>query len=241
MLKYEKKEYSTDVLVIGGGIAAVFAATRAKKNGASVVLVDKGSVGRSGLTPFANGFAVFDESKGDNRSTWHKNMATNTDGIERPEYLDVLMDYSKEIYDEMKSWGATKVGFGAVLRDKILSENIQVIERTMLTTLLKKDGRVAGALGFKLDSEEAVIIKAKSVILCTGAGAFKPSGFQVCSLTSDGDAMAYRIGGKISGKEFVDTHFTGSDSPGYCWDNWKDMWKTGIMKVEGGPDQMEWA
>lgn len=53
--------------------------------------------------------------------------------------------------------------------------------------------------------------------------------------------MAYRIGGKISGKEFVDTHFTGSDSPGYCWDNWKDMWKTGIMKVEGGPDQMEWA
>lgn len=229
-------EKETDILVIGGGIAGVFAALRANKNGANVILIDKGSVGRSGLTPFANGFAVFDETKGDDRATWHKNMATNTDGIQRTEYLDVLMDYSKDIFEEMESWGATKVGFGKVLRDKILSEGIEIIERTMLTTLLEKDGKIGGAVGFKLDSEEAVVIKAKSVILCTGAGAFKPNGFQVCSLTSDGDAMAYRIGGKISGKEFVDTHFTGSDSPGYCWGNWKDQWKTGIMKVEKGPE-----
>ncbi|WP_320047737.1 FAD-binding protein [uncultured Ilyobacter sp.] len=228
-------EQETDILVIGGGIAGVFAALRASRNGAKVVLVDKGSVGRSGQTPFANGFAVFDESNGDDRATWHKNMATNTEGIHRPEYLDLLMDYSKEIYEEMKSWGATKVGFGKVLREKIHSEGIQIIERTMLTTLLEKDGKVAGAVGFKLDSEKAIVIKAKSVILCTGAGAFKPNGFQVRSLTSDGDVMAYRIGGKISGKEFVDTHFTGSDNPGYCWGNWKNQWKTGIMKV-GGPE-----
>jgi succinate dehydrogenase/fumarate reductase flavoprotein subunit len=229
-------EQETDILVIGGGIAGVFAALRASKNGAKVVLVDKGSVGRSGQTPFANGFAVFDESNGDDRTTWHKNMATNTDGIQRPEYLDLLMDYSKEIYEEMNSWGATKVGFGKVLREKIHNEGIQVIERTMLTTLLEKNGKVAGAVGFKLDSEEAVVIKAKSVIMCTGAGAFKPNGFQICSLTSDGDAMAYRIGGKISGKEFVDTHFTGSDNPAYCWGNWKNQWETGIMKTEGGPE-----
>lgn len=48
MIDYDKKEYTTDVLVIGGGIAAVFAATRAKKNGASVMMIDKGSIGRSG-------------------------------------------------------------------------------------------------------------------------------------------------------------------------------------------------
>jgi succinate dehydrogenase/fumarate reductase flavoprotein subunit len=229
-------EQETDILVIGGGIAGVFAALRASRNGAKVVLVDKGSVGRSGQTPFANGFAVFDESNGDDRATWHKNMATNTEGINRPEYLDQLMDYSKEIYEEMKSWGATEVGFGKVLRKKIYDEGIQIIERTMLTTLLEKDGKVAGAVGFKLDSEEAVVIKAKSVLLCTGAGAFKPNGFQVRSLTSDGDAMAYRIGGKISGKEFVDTHFTGSDNPAYCWGNWKNQWETGIMKTENGPE-----
>ncbi|WP_321330467.1 FAD-binding protein [uncultured Ilyobacter sp.] len=229
-------EQETDILVIGGGIAGVFAALRASRNGAKVILVDKGSVGRSGQTPFANGFAVFDEANGDDRATWHKNMATNTDGIHRPEYLDQLMDYSKEIYEEMESWGATKVGFGKVFREKLCNEGIQIIERTMLTTLLEKNGKVAGAVGFKLDSEEAVVVKAKSVILCTGAGAFKPNGFQVRSLTNDGDAMAYRIGGKISGKEFVDTHFTGSDNPAYCWGNWKNQWETGIMKVENGPE-----
>lgn len=229
-------EQETDILVIGGGIAGVFAALRASRNGAKVVIVDKGSVGRSGQTPFANGFAVFDESNGDDRATWHKNMATNTDGIHRSEYLDVLMDYSKEIYEELESWGATKVGFGKVLREKIQNEGIQIIERTMLTTLLEKNGKVAGAVGFRLDSEEAVVVQAKSVILCTGAGAFKPNGFQVCSLTSDGDAMAYRIGAKISGKEFVDTHFTGSDNPAYCWGNWKNQWESGIMKIEDGPE-----
>jgi len=115
-------EQETDILVIGGGIAGVFAALRASRNGANVILVDKGSVGRSGQTPFANGFAVFDEANGADRATWHKNMASNTDGIQRTEYLDVLMDYSKELYEEMESWGATKVGFGKVLRDKIQSE-----------------------------------------------------------------------------------------------------------------------
>ncbi len=38
----------TDVLVIGGGYAGAFAAVEAKKAGLNVVLVDKGTVGRSG-------------------------------------------------------------------------------------------------------------------------------------------------------------------------------------------------
>ncbi len=53
----------------------------------------------------------------------------------------------------------------------------------MITTLLEDNGKIAGAVGFNLDSEEAVVFRAKSVILCTGAGGFKPNGFQVCSLT----------------------------------------------------------
>jgi succinate dehydrogenase/fumarate reductase flavoprotein subunit len=225
-----------DILVIGGGMAGVMAAIRAARAGANVTLVDKGSVGRSGETPFANGFRVFDEESGDDRDTWRTDWTTVTGGIHHAAYLENFMDYSKELYEELVSWGATSVGFGAVLRSQVQAEGVQIIERTMLTTLLEKDGQVAGAVGFKLDSEEAVVVTAKAVIMCTGGGAFKPSGFQVCSLTSDGDAMAYRIGGQISGKEFVDTHFTGSDYPGYCWGNWESMWNTGIMKESGGPE-----
>jgi hypothetical protein len=71
--------------------------------------------------------------------------------------------------------------------------------------------------------------------LCTGAGGFKPNGFQVSSLTFDGDAMAYRLGAKISGKEFVDTHDNDPDSPAYCWGQWQGMWSMGLPKLTEGP------
>ena len=41
----------TDILVIGGGIAGCFAAIKAKEKGVTVVLVNKGYVGKSGQTP----------------------------------------------------------------------------------------------------------------------------------------------------------------------------------------------
>ncbi len=230
------QESGTDVLVIGGGIAGVMAAMRAKQAGANVIMVDKGSIGRSGQTPFANGFRVFDEDNGDDRDQWREDWTTVTGGIHHEAYLENLMDYSKEIYEELEGWGATDVGFGAILRDKIKSEGIEIYERTMITTLMEEDGQVAGAVGFSLDTEEAVVLSAKSIVLCTGAGAFKPNGFQVRSLTHDGDAMAYRIGGVISGKEYIDTHFTGSVNPAYCWGNWESMWNTGMMKETGGPE-----
>ncbi len=234
MVNYIKSEYSTDVLVVGGGIAAVFASLRAQENGAKVLLVDKGSVGRSGQTPFASAMAVFDEETQD-RDSWQKIMAENAENLNNPAYLNVLMDYSKEIYDELESWDATGVGFGSIFRDKIMEKGVELLERCMITSLLEESGTVAGAIGFKIDSGEAVVIKAKSVILCTGAGGFKPNGFQVRSLTFDGDAMAYRIGAKISGKEFVDTHGTLTSYPAFCWGQWEGMWNKGLPAIPDGP------
>jgi succinate dehydrogenase/fumarate reductase flavoprotein subunit len=54
-----EKKIKTDVLVVGGGLAGCFAAIKAKEQGVDVTLVDKGYVGKSGQTPFANGYAVF--------------------------------------------------------------------------------------------------------------------------------------------------------------------------------------
>jgi succinate dehydrogenase/fumarate reductase flavoprotein subunit len=55
---------------------------------------------------------------------------------------------------------------------------------------------------------------AKATILCVGACGFKPAGYPpIVQLTCDGEAMAYRAGAEILGKEFVDTHFTRIDTP----------------------------
>ena len=81
MKSYAKKEYIADVLVVGGGIAAVFAATKASKAGAKVVVVDKGSIGRSGQTPFASAMAIFDEELGHKRDEWHRIIKENSKNL----------------------------------------------------------------------------------------------------------------------------------------------------------------
>ena len=57
-----QKRITTDVLVIGGGMAGTFAAVKAREKGLNVVLADKGTVGKSGCTPWARGFVVFDKA-----------------------------------------------------------------------------------------------------------------------------------------------------------------------------------
>ena len=50
----EQEETAADVLVVGGGPAATWAAVAAVEAGALVILVDKGYVGTSGATAPAN-------------------------------------------------------------------------------------------------------------------------------------------------------------------------------------------
>ncbi len=57
------EKHQTDVLVIGGGMAGLFAAVKAHDAGAKVTMVLKGRLGASGQTPFAKGIFVFDAAE----------------------------------------------------------------------------------------------------------------------------------------------------------------------------------
>jgi succinate dehydrogenase/fumarate reductase flavoprotein subunit len=85
----------------------------------------------------------------------------------------------------------------------------------MITDLLKSGDNVVGAIGFHMESAETIVFHAKAVVLCAGAGGYKAPGYPIHSCTFDGDAMAYRAGASISGKDFMDFHFTGDTQP---WD-----------------------
>jgi succinate dehydrogenase/fumarate reductase flavoprotein subunit len=232
-----QKRIATDVLVIGGGMAGTFAAVTARAKGLNVALADKGTVGKSGCTPWARGFAVFDGEAGDNKSQWIENVSRNGEYINNRDSLDALMTDSLARYNDLVSWGAIQesiVNHGPVLREKLLASGVHLIERAMMTHLLLHDGRAAGAMGFSLDDEEAVVITAKAVILCAGSGGFKLWGFPISSLTSDGDAMAYRAGAIITGREFNDFHFTSAKYPASCWNNWSHEWRRGIARTSYG-------
>lgn len=116
----------------------------------------------------------------------------------------------------------------------IEQRNIRVLERIVVTDLIKEKGCIAGAAGFSLDEEKVHIYRAKSVILCTGAGGFKPNGFPICDLTHDGTVMAYNIGAKVTGKEWNDGHPGQAVNAAACFDGWHGMFerKPGTTGVE---------
>ncbi|MBU2992890.1 FAD-binding protein [Octadecabacter sp. 1_MG-2023] len=220
-------DHATDVLVIGGGMAGLFAAVKAHDAGASTMIVSKGRLGSSGLTPFGKGFFVFDpDVETDTIDDFVDTVARSALGTSNPTYTRQMAEHSMARAADLREWGY----FDQTLSNRpfmkpIEDRDIPLLERVHVTHLIKEDGKIAGAAGFRIDAEETVTIRAKSVILCTGAGGFKPNGFPLGDLTHDGTIMAYEIGAKVTGKEWNDGHMTRSDNPAACYDGWGDMFE----------------
>ncbi|QDE31152.1 FAD-binding protein [Shewanella polaris] len=211
-----------DVLIIGGGMAGLFAAVKAHHAGSKTLIVSKGRVGSSGLTPFAKG--IFSYDKDNAIMSIDEFVAQVTESAiqtNNPVFTRQLAEHSYARVQELKAWGFFDSPLYHHSFMKPLNErNIPVEERIMITHLLKQDGRVVGASGFSLDELKIVHYHAKTVVLCTGSGGFKPSGFPVCDLTHDGTIMAYKIGAKVTGKEWNDGHPGSAKNSGSCYDNW---------------------
>jgi len=175
----------TDVLVIGGGIAGTFAAIKAKGEGLDVTLVDKGRVGRSGKSPWLGAFTVFDAARGQSRDSYISRGMSSSDYIARRDYIELWLDKSKGIMDDIVSWGTVgQVNHGDAFRKQLKKESVRLLERVMITEfLVGKDGRVVGAVGFPMDEDRAIVIKAKAVVNCAGTGGFKNSGYPIGPLT----------------------------------------------------------
>jgi succinate dehydrogenase/fumarate reductase flavoprotein subunit len=217
--------HECDVLIVGGGMAALFAAVKAHDAGARTLIVSKGRLGSSGLTPFAKGLFVFDPSK--EKVSIDEYVATvsrSALGTNNSAYTKQAAEHSMARIAELRSWGFFESNlYNRSFMVPIEERGIPLLERVVITKLLKDGDRVAGAAGFRLDAEQIVTIRARSVVLCTGAGAFKPNGFPVCDLTHDGTVMAYDIGARVTGKEWNDGHLGRAKHPAATYDGWGDM------------------
>ena len=222
-----KNTIDTDVLVVGGGMAGLFAAVKAHDAGANVLLVSKGRLGASGQTPFAKGIFAYDKDKEElSLDEFVAKVSRSALGTNNQWYTRQLAEHSLARVNELKEWGF----FESSLYNKSFSKpieerNITMHERVTITHLIKEDDRVVGAAGFSIDEQKVLFYQAKSVILCTGAGGFKPNGFPICDLTHDGTVMAYNIGAKVTGKEWNDGHPSRGENPAACYDGWGDMFE----------------
>lgn len=220
--QFKQETRETDVLVIGGGMAALFAAVKAHDAGAKVTMVSKGRLGSSGLTPFAKGIFSYDKSNAPmSIDDFVAKVSESAIGTNNPVFTRQLAEHSYDRVQELKSWGFFDSALYAnSFMRPIEARDIPLVERVMITHLGKEKGRIVGASGFSLDENKIIHFSAKTVVLCTGSGGFKPSGFPVCDLTHDGSIMAYDIGARITGKEWNDGHPGSAENSGSSYDNW---------------------
>ncbi|MDB1125298.1 FAD-dependent oxidoreductase [Vibrio algarum] len=231
-IDFELTTLETDVLVVGGGFAGCFAAVKAAEDGADVTMVVKGRTGRSGLTPWANSWFVYHDMPGITKDDYMKQFKLSGEYLNNQDFSMLLIDEAWDRFQEVQEWGTQTAlthpeegrpyyiqhgtvsrsieycAAGDPMRRKALSVGVKMIERVMITDLIKEEGKVIGGIGFHMETGKPYAILAKATILCTGPSSLKPlgMGYPCSSTTADGDAMAIRVGAQISGKEFNDAH-----------------------------------
>ena len=159
----------SDLLVLGGGIAGCLAAIVATEQGADVVLVDKGNLGRSGLSFQMSGVhSYFDPGK-DNYDDCYRECVEGGEWLVDQKRLSGMLNETTDLIQRMESWGVrfqtqdgtyirtpgvgmhygrnvlmVNGGFQmmSILRGEVLRRGIKVIERVMVTDLLTSDGEL---------------------------------------------------------------------------------------------------
>jgi succinate dehydrogenase/fumarate reductase flavoprotein subunit len=232
-----EKLIETDVLVIGGGIAGCFAAIKAREKGLNVTIVDKAYAGKSGASISAPaGWLAYNPEWGIEFDSIIHALDVDGEYINHREWCDIIVRESYDIYRDLVSWGVkfpidvAKVaalmppypnvpqGFRRIppiLRKQAEKSGTAIMDRITVTELLQQDGKnIVGAIGFSIDTGDFYIFKSRATALCGGSNSFKPPGFPIHMLTGDAEAMAYRAGAEITGKEFnCTTHATRAEYP----------------------------
>jgi succinate dehydrogenase/fumarate reductase flavoprotein subunit len=231
-IRSRERLLTTDVLVVGAGMAGSFAAIKAKEQGVDVTLVDKAYAGKSGSTHFSEGDVVFFRpERGHKIEEWLEVISTNCEYLNNREWNEICLMESKDRFEDLVSWGIpfhkkdgelyifSGIGVGLrtayedvsmvnrtyapLLRKKALESGVRVLDNVMIGELLKQDGKAAGAIGFHVRSGNLYVIKAGAIVLATGSLNLKSGSYPVQFWSGDGEAMAYRAGAEVSGAEFT--------------------------------------
>jgi succinate dehydrogenase/fumarate reductase flavoprotein subunit len=190
-------DYTTDVLVVGGGGAGCAAALHAHAAGAKVILATKLRLGDSNSVMAQGGMQIsvapedspvthfVDTLKGGHMQNDHQLLRVMVE--EGPSIakwllsLGVLFDRDGDGNLHVKKGGGsskprlltcsdyTGLEIMRVLKDEVLNQNIQLLEFCAAVELTSDEkGNCTGAILKDLDNHRHVVVAAKSVILATG-------------------------------------------------------------------------
>lgn len=235
----ETQNIEVDILIVGGGTAGPLAAIKAKQKAPHlrVMLLDKANVKRAGA--IAEGMDSVNNAIIPGYATpeqYVKEITIANDGIINQAAINAYATRSYDMIKQLDGWGVKfekdetgdyavkKVhhlgsyvlpmpeGYNVkkVLFKQIRKYGIEVSNRLTTTRLLVgADGRIAGAMALESRTGDFVVIRAKAVVLCTGAAGrlgLPSSGYLFGTYENptnagDGYSMAYHAGAELSGLE----------------------------------------
>ncbi|MFB9326336.1 FAD-dependent oxidoreductase [Paenibacillus aurantiacus] len=218
----EKSEKShirldADVLVIGGGPAGAWAAWSAAKQGAKVVLADKGFLGSSGATAPGGTNLLYLPPDPAQREAAVQQRYRESGYLAEPAWIHRVLD---QVYDSLQlveSWGYPfrRDEEGTPLRDHLQGPEymrimrravsragVKILDQSPALTLLADEHGVGGARGISRLDDRDWEVRANAVVIATGGCAFLSKGLGCNVLTGDGLLMAAELGADLSGMEF---------------------------------------
>ena len=224
-MAFNEAAVETDVLIAGGGMAGLFAAIAAKNSGLDVVLADKAYVSKSGGGAYTEAHtSPFNPAWGEDANTEKTRAFRASEYILNQDWLQIYLDDSLARFNDVLSWGAKlktdidntgkpvdkRHGLIVVartllpgVRARALKLGVKILDRIMITDVIKQDNTIVGAVGFDTRSGDFYTIKAKATILCMGnVGLKTQQTHNMDYWTGDGHAIGYRAGAEIINKEF---------------------------------------
>jgi succinate dehydrogenase/fumarate reductase flavoprotein subunit len=213
---------TTDILVIGSGLAGLLSALEAEKTGLHVLIVGKFAIGMGTNTSLSNGAftasssffskeehlqATLESGKGLNQIKRVKTLVEKG-----PEAIKRLRDYGVPILEKGMGYVADRPEGSSQLPgvllikpliERLKSSSIKLLPGLVIFDLIVEEGEVRGVFGF-LKNGKPCLIQSKAVLLSTGgAGAIYRKNDNQKSILGDGYALALRAGLPLFDLEFI--------------------------------------
>ncbi|PSP47601.1 aspartate oxidase [Halobacteriales archaeon QH_7_69_31] len=253
------EERTTDMLVVGSGIAGCAAALAGARAGADVTLATKAARPEDSTSFWAQGGVAV--ARGD-PETLKADIVEASDGLADPEAVDVLVseadDAVRDVFvdtldvdfdgDEAFDYGReaahsearilhVDAATGRHLLAPFLNhladhDRVQVLEDTAALDLLTHEGRVHGAM-IELDDEWAPCFAGATVLATGGIGACYRRSTNPPTATGDGIAMAALAGADVADMEYVQFHPTAFAGEGEIGDGQGTFLLSEAVRGEG--------
>jgi succinate dehydrogenase / fumarate reductase flavoprotein subunit len=238
-------DFDVDVLVVGGGGAGAAAALVAAEQGANVLMVTKLRLGDSN-TVMAQGGIQGADKPNDSPAIHYLDVVGGGHYKNDPSLARALVMDAPEVIAWLEKLGVmfdkesdgtmiTIHGGGTsrkrmhaardytggeimkTLKDEFLNRDIPLVEYASVYELLTDGDRVTGAVLYNMETEEYLIVRAKTTILATGGGGrLHVMGFPTSNhygATGDGLVLGYRVGAPLKYMNTIQYHPTGAAYP----------------------------